>query len=74
MSTNYEQYIAANQALMDCYAQVPAEQYSTMSVYDQQNLCYNEQSKVADFLKSGSLSFSSILSQRIKALEAASQP
>jgi hypothetical protein len=71
MSTNYEEFIAANQALMDCYGSVPAEQYNAMSNYEQSNLCKNEANKVADFLKSGSLSFSSILAQRINALEAA---
>lgn len=74
MSTNYEQYIAANQALMNCYGQTSAEQFQSMSVYDQGNLCKAESSTVADMLKSGSLSFSSILGQRIKALDAASQP
>lgn len=71
MSTNYEEFIAANQALIDCYASVPAEEYTAMSVYDQNNVCKNEANKVADFLKSGSLNFSSILAQRIKSLEAA---
>jgi len=35
MSTNYEQFIAANQSLMDCYAGVSAEQFSAMSKMDQ---------------------------------------
>lgn len=34
MSSNYEQYIAANQVLMDCMAGVDADSYSAMSLND----------------------------------------
>ena len=34
MSTNYEKFIAANQALMDCMAAVDAETYKAMSSGD----------------------------------------
>jgi hypothetical protein len=67
MNTNYEQYIAANQSLMDCFAQVPAEQYSAMSKGDQTNLCKNEAEAVRGFLSSDSVNFSSILAERISA-------
>ena len=30
MSTNYERFIAANQALMNCYAAVSADSYNAM--------------------------------------------
>ncbi len=34
MSTNYEQYIAANHALISCYEKVPADEFSSMSAQD----------------------------------------
>ena len=34
MSTNYEQFIAANHALINCYDKVPAEEFSAMSNSD----------------------------------------
>ena len=73
MSTNYEKFMAANQALMDCYKAVPAEEYSAMSQPDQMALCKNEASAVASHLKSGHASFASILADRISALDAASK-
>lgn len=70
MSTNYEKFIAANQSLMDCYAGVPAEQYSAMSQWDQQQVCKNEAATVADFLKAGKVDFKAILAERIAAFDA----
>lgn len=61
MSTNYEQFIAANQSLMDCFASVPAETYSSMSLNDQQNVCKNEASTVQTLLSGGHINFKNIL-------------
>jgi len=69
MSTNYEQFIAANQALMDCYAGVSAEQFSAMSRQDQDNVCKSEASAVRSFLANDSINFRHILADRIKSLE-----
>jgi hypothetical protein len=73
MTTQYEQFIAANQALMDCYAGVPAEQYSAMSQWDQQQLCKNEAESVRQFIAGGHVEFRSILAERIKAFDAPKQ-
>ena len=70
MSTNYEKFIAANQALMDCYAGVPAEQYSAMSAYDQSQVCQNEAATVASMIRGGHADFRNILAERIKAFDA----
>lgn len=69
MSTNYEQFIAANQALMDCFASVPAEQYSAMSKLEQQGVCKSEAEAVKGFLTSDSINFKYILADRIKAFD-----
>ncbi len=50
MSTNYEQFIAANQALMDCFENVPADKFSAMNKADQDNVCRNEANTVRDFI------------------------
>lgn len=73
MSTNYEKFIASNAALMECYAKVPAEEYSAMSTSAQQDVCINEATEVKTMISSGQVSFKSILAERISALDAASK-
>ena len=70
MNTNYEQFIAANSTLMDCYAGVSAEQYSSMSKMDQQDVCKNEAAAVKSFLTADKVDFKNILAQRIAAFDA----
>jgi len=73
MSTNYEKFIAANQALMDCFKAVPAEQFSAMSLSDQNDVCKAEGNAVRNHLNAGHANFSNILSERIAALDAGKQ-
>lgn len=70
MNTNYEQFIASNQALIDCYAGVPAEQYSAMTRAEQEGVCQSEASAVHGFLSNGSIEFKSILAERLRAFDA----
>lgn len=42
MSTKFEQYIAANHALISCFEKVPADEFSALSNADQQNVCRSE--------------------------------
>ena len=42
MSTNYEKFIKANQALMECMKAVSAEQYKEMTPWQQSAVCENE--------------------------------
>ena len=69
MSTNYEKFIAANTTLMNCYAGVSAEQYSSMSAMDQQDVCKNEVAEVRSLLVSGKADFKNILAERIAAFD-----
>lgn len=69
MSTNYEQYISANQALIDCFARVPAEQYSAMSKWDQEAVCRSEAEAVRTFLLNDTVNFRNILAERIRAFD-----
>jgi len=68
MSTNYENFIAANHRLMECFSNVPAEQYSAMSLSEQQNVCRNEANEVRQFIQAGHADFKNILAERINAL------
>jgi hypothetical protein len=70
MSTNYEQFIAANSTLMDCYSGVSAEQFSAMNKMDQQDVCKNEAAAVRSFLTAGKVDFKNILAERIAAFDA----
>ena len=71
MSSAYEQFIAANHNLMNCYAQTDASTFSAMSGADQQNLCKSEAETVRGFLASGNLRMSHIINQRIASMDAA---
>ena len=73
MSTNYEKFVAANQALMDCFKAVPADQFSAMSLADQNEVCKSEANAVRNHLNAGHANFANILSERIAALDAASK-
>ena len=71
MSTNYEQFIAANQALIDCYKAVPADQYSAMSLKEQGDLCKPEADTVRQHFKAGNATFANILKERLAAMDKA---
>jgi len=73
MSTNYENFIIANAALMKCYEQVPASEFSALSKNEQLNLCKSEQDLVSRAIRAGHASFSSIITERINSLEAQSK-
>ena len=70
MSTNYENFIAANHRLMECFAGVPAEQFSALSLNDQQAVCRNEANEVRQFISAGNVDFKNILAERINAMNA----
>lgn len=50
MDTNYEKFIGANQALIDCFKAVPADQYSAMSPLEQSQVCKAEAQVVREHL------------------------
>jgi hypothetical protein len=70
MSTNYEQFIAANHTLMNCYAEVPADSFSAMSKSEQEGVCRNEANAVRGFIAQEQVNFRSILNERISAFDA----
>jgi hypothetical protein len=69
MSSVYERWIGANNALMACYEANSVETFNALSVKDQDNLCASEQKTVAAFLKDDSVNFKSILQARLAAME-----
>ena len=69
MSTNYEKFIVANQALMDCYKGVPAESFSAMSLAQQSEVCKVEKDAVKAHISSGHVSFANILKERLAELD-----
>lgn len=70
MSTKYEQFINANQSLMDCFAGVSSADYSAMSQWDQQQVCKNEAAAVRDHIAAGHADFKNVLQERINAFNA----
>ena len=69
MNTNYEKFIVANQALMDCYKAVPADKYSAMSAKDQAEVCKPEVQAVRTHIEGGHAQFANILKERLQAFE-----
>ena len=69
MNTNYEKFIVANQALMDCYKAVPADKYSAMSAQQQSEVCKAEVQTVKTHIDSGHAQFANILKERLQSFE-----
>jgi hypothetical protein len=69
MTSTYEQFIAANYALMACYEKVSTEQSQAMSAHDLDQLCKTEQSAVTNFLKNDSITFKQLAAARLHAME-----
>ena len=69
MSTNYEQFMEANQALTDCFTRVSPEAYSSMSLDQQNELCHSQRTAVMDHLRAGHADFKNVLLERIASLE-----
>ena len=68
MKTTFEDYIEANQNLMNCFEKVPVDQYQNMSEQQQSQLCQNEKNEVREILESGKMSFSKILEEKFSVM------
>ena len=69
MSTTYEKFIEANNALRECYEGTKPKDYEGMTPFDKENVCKNEREAVSEFLSNNSLSFRNLVSERIDILE-----
>ena len=54
---------------MDCYAKVPADQFSGMNKDEQADVCKAEVHAVREFIKSGVPDFRNVLAERISSME-----
>ena len=66
MST-YENFIAANNALMECYKQTEPSSYEFMTPFDKQSLRQDERKTVPEFIASGALTFKNLVSEKANA-------
>ena len=71
MST-YEKYIEANDKLMECYANTEPVDYEKMTPFEKEGVCKSERETVAQFISSGSLTFKSLVAERIAFLDKSS--
>ena len=69
MSSNYEKFIAANQALIDCMAAVDYSAYQQMDVKAQESVCQNEANVVSEHLRNDTASFRNLLQERLDYLK-----
>ena len=66
MSTPYEQFIAANAKLYECYESVQPEVWETMSVEARGEVCSSERNIVLSFMKGSDLKFSTLIKNRLQ--------
>ena len=68
MSSGYEKFVAANQALIDCMAKVDFAAYKALDAKAQDAVCSNEANAVAEHLRNDTASFRSIMNERLEFL------
>ena len=66
MST-YENFVAASNALMECYKQTEPSSYESMIPFDKQSLRQDERKPVPEFITSGALTFKNLVSEKANA-------
>ena len=60
MST-YENFISANNALMECYKQTEPSSYESMTPIDKESICQDEKKLVSEFITSIALTFKNLV-------------
>jgi len=65
MSSTYALFIAANETLFKCMESVSNESFQAMSAADQGAVCKVEGDAVASFISNNSVTFKSLLNERI---------
>ena len=65
----YEHFIKANEALFKCYESVKPKKFEAFTPFEKDTLCASEKRDVESFLENGSLKFSSLVQERIQAME-----
>lgn len=73
MSTNYEQFIAANAALIECMKAVPVDDFKAMSATEQAGVCSAEAFTVKKHIEAGHASIGSILQERLAIVQSAKE-
>ena len=69
MSTNYEQFIAANASLIECMKAVPVEDFKAMNAAEQAGVCASEASAVRKHIEADHANIGSILQERLAILQ-----
>ena len=63
----YENFIVANNALMECYKQTEPSSYESMTPFEKQSLRQDERKPVSEFITSGVLTFKNLVSEKANA-------
>ena len=71
MSSVYERFIAANEALFACMQSVSEADYKEMTPSAQETVCRAEGEAVAEFLRNDSIAFRNLAAERLNFLKAA---
>ena len=55
MDSKYNQFVAMNQKLLDCYSKVNPNLYIKMDVQTQKDICFSERMQLEEMLVKGKL-------------------
>lgn len=69
MSSVYENFIKANHALFACYEAVPNDQFQAMNKQDQDMVCKEERTAVAQFLQNDQVHFRELIKARLNSMQ-----
>ena len=64
----FQQFVEANQALIECYNEVDQEPFKGDSSKAASNVCVSQKCKVQDILRSNELNMTRVLTERIAIL------
>lgn len=66
--TYFQQFVEANQGLLECYNKVKLEDYKKMGEVAKENVCASQKEKLKEILASNQLVMANLVEQRIELL------
>lgn len=66
--TVFQQFVEANQGLLDCYNKVKIEDYKKMPDAGKEALCSSQKDKIREILNSNQMVMSNLIKERIEIL------
>ena len=65
----YERFIEANNALRECFTNQKPTSYEALTPFEKEQVCKSERDSTLEFITNGSLTFKSLVQERIDILD-----